>query len=311
MFAATPNNGTVLADPDHMVAMVDRLTTLLTVFPTGPVTETLEALITVVKVLAHGVLSGLGGLASMRPQDQFLRRVNRDTASSADYFAIAANYAPTDAGLRGLVATMDLWYGANDRFEITVSAPNGASSGTVNAGTSTTLSLSNGNQVFIDSSLANPFNGDNRIFLRLLPGSLPDIAAGTWTLRLHATKLAAGDFHIWAQRGDRLRFHAPHVSSESTISIPGTAKRILTVGSFVSRFAGGSVLNDRSAFSSRGPPDLRAHAHAHDGRSSPTLTQGRLLRCLHRCHTQQQLGPGQAARGVSSRESSGPHHRNA
>ncbi|MEZ2296408.1 esterase/lipase family protein [Variovorax sp. RCC_210] len=104
VFGAAPNNGTVLADPDHMVAMVDRLTTLLALFPTGPVTETLEALVTVVKVIAHGALKGLDGLASMRPQGEFLGRVNAGTAAPADYFAIASNYSAIDTGLRGLVA---------------------------------------------------------------------------------------------------------------------------------------------------------------------------------------------------------------
>ena len=161
--------------------------------------------------------------------------------------------------------TMDLWYEARDRFEITVITPSGASSGTVNAGTSTTLTLANGNQAFIDSSLANPFNGDNRIFVRLLRGSLADIAPGTWTLRLRATKAGAGGgFHIWAQRGDGLRFQAPHVNRDSTISIPGTAKRVLSIGSFVTRFANGSAVGSLSAFSSRGP--------TRDGRMKPEIS---------------------------------------
>jgi hypothetical protein len=104
VFGATPNSGTVLADPDHMVAMVDRLTTLLALFPAGPVGETLEALITVVKVIAHGALKGLDGLASMRPNGEFIARVNAAAAAPADYFAIASNYSAIDTGLRGLVA---------------------------------------------------------------------------------------------------------------------------------------------------------------------------------------------------------------
>jgi hypothetical protein len=103
VFGATPNSGTLLADPDHMVDMVDRLTTALSLFPTGPVSETLEALITVVKVLGHGGLKGLDGLASMHPQGAFLAALNRDGASAAEYFAIAANYQATDRGLRSLV----------------------------------------------------------------------------------------------------------------------------------------------------------------------------------------------------------------
>src|SRR5208282_3676199 len=71
VFCGVPNGGTALADPDHMVDMIDRFTTALTLFPTGPITETFEALITVVKIVGHGALKGLPGLASMRPKGTF------------------------------------------------------------------------------------------------------------------------------------------------------------------------------------------------------------------------------------------------
>ena len=56
VFVAVPNQGTALAHPDHMVPMIDRYTTSLNLFPSGPVTETLEALITAVKLIGHGAL---------------------------------------------------------------------------------------------------------------------------------------------------------------------------------------------------------------------------------------------------------------
>lgn len=104
VLGAVPNSGTLLADPDHMVHMIDRLTTVLALFPTGPVTETLEALITVIKVLGHGGLKGLDGLASMHPGGRFLATLNEAGGQPGDYYAITANYEPTDRGLRALVA---------------------------------------------------------------------------------------------------------------------------------------------------------------------------------------------------------------
>jgi pimeloyl-ACP methyl ester carboxylesterase len=103
-FVGVPNSGTALADPDHMVDMIDRLTTVLTLSPTGAVTETLEALITAIKTLAHGALKGLGGLASMNPGGPFLRTLNMPSPPGVDYFAVASNYEPVDRGLRGLVS---------------------------------------------------------------------------------------------------------------------------------------------------------------------------------------------------------------
>jgi hypothetical protein len=104
VFAGVPNQGTLLAHPDHMVKMIDRMTTVLNLFPTGPVTETLEALLTAVKVIGHGALKGLGGLASMRPDGDFLRTLNQGRAQPVRYFGIAANFEPAHPGLRALVA---------------------------------------------------------------------------------------------------------------------------------------------------------------------------------------------------------------
>ncbi|MBB5471123.1 hypothetical protein HDG32_007279 [Paraburkholderia sp. CI2] len=103
VFAGVPNSGTVLADPDHMMNMVDRLTTVLTLFPTGPVTETLEALVTVVKIIGHGALKGLQGLASMHPSGPILSVLNQVSGRPCDYFAVTSIYEPTERGLRGVV----------------------------------------------------------------------------------------------------------------------------------------------------------------------------------------------------------------
>jgi len=104
VFVGVPNQGTLLAHPDHMVKMIDRFTTALNLFPTGPVTETLEALITAIKVIGHGALSGLSGLAAMRPDGEFLQGLNRPSASWSEYYAIAADYTPSDQGLKALIA---------------------------------------------------------------------------------------------------------------------------------------------------------------------------------------------------------------
>jgi len=103
VFAGVPNAGTLLADRDHMVSMIDRLTTITNMFPIGPVTEFLEGLITAVKVLGHAGLAGLPGLAAMDPHGKFLKALNTKAAVSDTVYGIAADYEPTDAGLRALI----------------------------------------------------------------------------------------------------------------------------------------------------------------------------------------------------------------
>ena len=104
MFVAVPNHGTLLADADHMVKMLDRLTTALNLFPTGPIVETLEGIITAVKIVGHGGLKGLAGLASMQPTGSFLKSLNTNKPAGVEYFAMAADYEPTTQGLKALVS---------------------------------------------------------------------------------------------------------------------------------------------------------------------------------------------------------------
>ncbi len=104
VFVGVPNSGTLLTRPDHIMQMIDRLTTVINLFPSGLVVEVLEAIITVVKVLSHGLLSGLDGLTAMNPEGDFLATLNRGRPSSGEYFGIAADYEPEHAGLKALIA---------------------------------------------------------------------------------------------------------------------------------------------------------------------------------------------------------------
>jgi len=94
VFVATPNAGTLLAQPDHMMSMIDRYTTALNLIPAGPVQEFLEAFITCVKVIAHAVMRALDGLGAMNPVGTYLESVNRPGTCATRYFAIASNFEP-------------------------------------------------------------------------------------------------------------------------------------------------------------------------------------------------------------------------
>jgi hypothetical protein len=102
VFVATPNKGTLLADPDHVVNFLDRYTSALDLAPPGPaavVTDLLEAILAVVKVIGHAGLSGLDGLAAMDPSGPFIAALNSGAPVTARYFAMSSNYEPP-GGLR-------------------------------------------------------------------------------------------------------------------------------------------------------------------------------------------------------------------
>ncbi len=104
VFVAAPNAGTTLADSKYMGDFVDTYTNLLNFLPANGATEILEGVVTVVKMLAVGVLHGLPGLQSMVPAGGFLTQLNTSPVGADKYFALASDYTPTDPGLKAWAA---------------------------------------------------------------------------------------------------------------------------------------------------------------------------------------------------------------
>ncbi|MEM8994307.1 MAG: S8 family peptidase [Acidobacteriota bacterium] len=157
--------------------------------------------------------------------------------------------------------TVDLWFSDRDSLALRVVTPRGDISETVLPGETRLLELPGGNSVFVDSVLGDPGNGSNRLYLQMSPGSASHLEAGTWTLELEGLFVEDGFFDAWIERGTRTpQFLRPHRSDASTVSIPGTSRRVLTVGSSVIR---GRRPGGLSAFSSRGP--------TRDGRTKPEV----------------------------------------
>ena len=157
---------------------------------------------------------------------------------------------------------IDIWYDGPDRFAITFTSPDGNTSAVVNPGDTTILTLANNNRVFVDSTLNNPNNNDNRIFVRIDRGTAPSIQAGNWSLNLSGLNVTNGRFDAWIDRNIQpVPVFISHIDPEVTISIPGTSREVITAGSYVTDAAG---IGSLSSFSSRGP--------TRDGRTAPTIS---------------------------------------
>jgi hypothetical protein len=110
VFVGAANAGTILAEPDHMVNMIDRFTSAINMLPDGPATWLLESVITAVKVVGHGGLRSLDGLASMNPKGAYLSGLCAASAGRAKYFGITANFEPSGTPFSALAlsdAAMD------------------------------------------------------------------------------------------------------------------------------------------------------------------------------------------------------------
>lgn len=99
-FVAVPNHGTILADPRYMGSFLDSYLNLLNLIPVPHPVEILEGVLAVVKQVSVAVLAGLDGLQSMRPGGGFLQGLNRQIQGETRYRALAADWEPSDPGIK-------------------------------------------------------------------------------------------------------------------------------------------------------------------------------------------------------------------
>jgi hypothetical protein len=100
VFVASPNAGTVLAEPTYVGDYIDTYTNLANFIPGSQVVDVLEGVITVVKHMAVGAVSGLDGLRAMRPGGEFLAWLNTTSTNPSQYYAVAGDYEPANPGWR-------------------------------------------------------------------------------------------------------------------------------------------------------------------------------------------------------------------
>jgi len=104
IFVATPNAGTALADGKHLGDLLDRYTNLLSFVPDNGVTDVLEGIVTVAKMLAVGAMKGLDGLQAMVPDGTFQKWLNAGPApQGTTYCALAADYEPSAPALKSFL----------------------------------------------------------------------------------------------------------------------------------------------------------------------------------------------------------------
>ncbi|GAA2691976.1 S8 family peptidase [Actinoplanes palleronii] len=166
---------------------------------------------------------------------------------------------------------IEVWFGSGDDVAVSLTTPGGSTSGQVRAGESLSYETGAGNRVRIDVDEDADGTGDRRASLILRRGTADQIQAGRWSIVLRAGVVADGRFDAWIERAPRGGLGAPEQSrfasrardATRTVTIPGTARRVITVGSYVTKSPRPETIGTLSGFSSLGP--------TRDGREKPEL----------------------------------------
>jgi subtilisin family serine protease len=163
---------------------------------------------------------------------------------------------------------IELWYDGADRMGIALQPPGSPPFPPVTPGEQRTFETAVGNRVSVESDLDANGTGDTAVTIILTRGDADAIQRGTWQLLLSGDTIRTGRYDAWIERarrdalnvGEQTRFSPASAEAGRTLTIPGTARRIITVGSYVTRSVGGFSLSPPpgqiSLFSSRGPTRL-------------------------------------------------------
>jgi subtilisin family serine protease len=188
---------------------------------------------------------------------------------------------------------LELWLDERDDVEVRVEPPSGPPTAWFNlANLPQTPAVAGQNLLRLDVDVNPERTGDNLVTVFFgAGGSAIGLVPGTW--RVHARALRVGGsglVHAWLERttrtpaAEQLRFSTASSDPTCTISVPGTARRVITVGSYVTTPSppGSALIGALSDFGGRGPtrsgvqkPDLIAPGEWVDAaRSSASAGSG-------------------------------------
>lgn len=154
-------------------------------------------------------------------------------------------------------ALLDLWYDRAGTLNLTVTAPGGVATGVVNHGTdlpanaaappfvaNPTARANRQTHVAVDGTINGEHDRNNNFRITVERPRRGTILDGPWKLTLANPNAGAVDFHCWIERGSNTPSFLPpktpddgkvRASLDATLSIPGTASQVITVGNHASR----------------------------------------------------------------------------
>lgn len=151
--------------------------------------------------------------------------------SQAQDVIVQLSVGPAEAALN-----VQLWRYI-DEFALEIIAPNGQSSGVLRSvGETYHVTLGN-TKIYIYSGAATPYSMSQETYIDFVP--IDDyIDSGIWNFKIIPERVVNGTFDMWlpsaAVLNKNTRFLSP--TPNTTLTIPGTAQRVITVGAYDSRY---------------------------------------------------------------------------
>jgi len=146
-----------------------------------------------------------------------------------------------------LSINIQIWKSYVDVVDIAIVHPSGKAAGPFQELLGTQRFVIEQTEILVYYGEPSPYNLAQEIFIDLLPSDTY-IDSGVWRIRLVPKKIISGNFDMWLPSSGLLnigtRFYRP--TAETTLTIPSTANKVITVGAYDSR------LLTYASFSGRG-----------------------------------------------------------
>ena len=142
---------------------------------------------------------------------------------------------------------LQIWKNYVDEIQIAVVHPNGRSTGTLQERAGAQRFTVGNTELLIYYGEPSPYNRYQEIYMDFIP-SENYIDSGIWKIRILPQKIVAGKYNMWLPSGGVLNTATGFLRpvEETTLTIPSTASKVLTVGAYDARY------EKAAAFSGRG-----------------------------------------------------------
>lgn len=147
---------------------------------------------------------------------------------------------------------IQIWKNYNDVYDIRLRSPGGEEAEiTVPVGSGKYIVELERTRILVYLGEPTPYSVAQEIYLDMIPLGGPYINSGVWTFFIEPVEVVTGQYYLYlpagAGRNVRTRFFAP--TPEVTVTIPGTASKVITVGAY------DYVYDNYADFSGRGYAD--------------------------------------------------------
>ncbi len=123
------------------------------------------------------------------------------------------------------------WYDDADDLGFTLRTPSGAPSTHVDLQNREISEVIDGNLCQMKLTRRHHDNGESLLVISISPATVP-IRRGNWILEIRGNAIRTADstFHLWVERMENRAVRLQNDDDRTTISIPGTARHVVTVG---------------------------------------------------------------------------------